>query len=598
MADEETWDFDSSDGSEENAAYLSDDPDGDSEDKESEVVDGLNGGEELREKELSSDDEDVEAMYEDEYGDRGPDEKQRKNKRMILSAAVCCCILVLGGVGAIMGILASAGDDDDSKAATVVSITNSPVAPTPAPATPAPARIDLFPPTPPPNLPPATPFPSISPTDPVTETVRFITASADMSIQIGNVPSETFGDQDTLYIYKGQLDTDDAFQSYAVVAFNLPSIPSPAINSRMLQEKRATLRVYHVLSDSERGAVNMTVSKFEGTNATFETLNAEMFDPGDVTVGPTFSVNPSDELLEIDITELIYGGFEDVDESQLFLKLEYTEGIDTEAADGDYFRTVEYDDGRFAAQVILEVDFVPTPVPTPAPSFMPSSPPAIGSIFPSSAVSSAPSAISVAIPTASMLPTAGLRDTYNLITNADTSIQSGLGTDVIFGTADFFYIQNGELNTQNNLQSYAIMAFDLTEIPLSANTFQGSKVATLVLHHVESFQDRGQVEITVSRLPEMPLGSLAIETLNGRIFVQDKSLEVVGPTFSVGPTDSRVEVDITDLVFGLDGPNENKLFLKIENNGEFQLRDTGDEFYSREYENGAFAPEMMIDFVA
>jgi hypothetical protein len=36
-----------------------------------------------------------------------------------------------------------------------------------------------------------------------------------------------------------------------------------------------------------------------------------MFDPGNVTQGPTFSVNPSDELLEIDITELIYGGSED-----------------------------------------------------------------------------------------------------------------------------------------------------------------------------------------------------------------------------------------------------------------------------------------------
>jgi hypothetical protein len=164
------------------------------------------------------------------------------------------------------------------------------------------------------------------------------------------------------------------------------------------------------------------------------------------------------------------------------------------------------------------------------------------------------------------------------------------------GGEDIIYIQNGELNTQDNLQSYAIMAFDLTVVPRSANIFQGPKVATLVLHHVASVQDRGEVNITVSRLPAVPFGSLAIETLDGQIFLEGKSLEVIGPTFSVSPTDKRVEVDITDLVFGLEGPNENQLFLKIENNGDFQLRDTGDEFYSREYEDGAFAPEVMLEF--
>ena len=540
-------------------------------------------------------------MYEDEYGDEGPDEKQRKKKRMILAAAICFCIFILGGLGAILGAV-FAGDGDDSQAE--ASNTNSPVTPTPAPTTSAPARINIFPPTPPPILPPAAPFPTISPTGLVTETV--ITATDDQSIQIGNVPNETFGDQDTLYIYKGQLDTADAFQSYVVMAFNLTAISSSAIDSRMLQEKTATLRVYHVPSDSEREAVNMTVSKFEETNATLETLNVD-----NVTVGPTFSVNPSDGPLEIDITELIYGGSEDVDESQLFLKLEYAEGIDTGAADGDYFRSLEYDDGRFAAQVILDV--VPTPVvPTSAPSFTPSSDPstavssspsAISSAFPTSDVSSAPSAISSAFPTAiltaSMLPTAVLRDTYTITTYADTSIQSGPGTDdEIFGTGDFIYIQNGEL-AQNNFQSYGIMAFDLTEIPLSAYTFLGSKSARLVLHHLEPVVEKAQVEITVSRLPEIPLGSLAIETLSGQTFVQDKSSEVVGPTFSVSPsTNSRVEVDITDLVFEFNGPKENKLFLKIENNGEFQLQDTGDQFYSREYEDGEFAPEVMLDFVA
>ena len=162
------------------------------------------------------------------------------------------------------------------------------------------------------------------------------------------------------------------------------------------------------------------------------------------------------------------------------------------------------------------------------------------------------------------------------------------------GSSDVLLIINGELDTPDNFQSYAILEFDV--IPPAAIIYERTNTATLVLYKLKSLLERGATELTVTRLPETLLSSFDVETLNGGSFAPDPDLEVTGPTFSVTPTpeDTRVEVNVTELVFGLDGRNETNLFLKIANIGEFQLSGTGNEFYSRRYENGEFAPTLTL----
>jgi hypothetical protein len=229
---------------------------------------------------------------------------------------------------------------------------------------------------------------------------------------------------------------------------------------------------------------------------------------------------------------------------------------------------------------------------TPAPVVITPSPTSGPSIPPSKSPSKKPTPFPTLSPTASSAPTEELPEEIVITTNADSSIQNGLGTDELFGLRDTLYIQNGELDTQDNLDSYALVAFDLTLIPPMASVFQGNKTATLFLQHVPSNLERDPADVTVFRLPETRMD---IETLNGRIFAPRD--QVTGPTFSVTTSDELMQVDISDLVFGIDGWHEDQLFLKLENVGAIQTRKTGDNFRSREFQDGEFAPRIVFGFV-
>jgi hypothetical protein len=190
----------------------------------------------------------------------------------------------------------------------------------------------------------------------------------------------------------------------------------------------------------------------------------------------------------------------------------------------------------------------------------------------------------VTFPVSNPAPTDPNPADFVLLPNADTSIQNGLNTNVINGGADVLYIQNGELNTQDNFDSYVLLNFDPSEIPN-----QNYKKARLRLHHVPFTNniERPASTITVIRLPET---RLAIETLDGNIF--QPSGGEAGPSFTFNLMDTVVEVDISSLVFPVTG---NDLFLQLENRGAIQVRGTGDEFRSREYQQGLFAPELLLD---
>jgi hypothetical protein len=178
---------------------------------------------------------------------------------------------------------------------------------------------------------------------------------------------------------------------------------------------------------------------------------------------------------------------------------------------------------------------------------------------------------------------------FVLLPNADTSIQNGLNTNVMNGKQDVLYIQNGELNTQDNFDSYVLLNFDLLEIP-NPNRYNKAR---LRLHHVPLTNNQNNIQraastITVMRLIET---RLAIETLDGNIF--RPSVQQVGPSFTVDGWATIVEVDISSLVFPITDGND--LFLQLENRGSLQLRGTGDEFRSREYQDGLLGPELWLD---
>ena len=224
---------------------------------------------------------------------------------------------------------------------------------------------------------------------------------------------------------------------------------------------------------------------------------------------------------------------------------------------------------------------------TPSPSKKPQQPPVAGP-------TPKPTPFPTVSPTRTPAPTVGLPPTLTLFPNADTSIANGLETNVVFGQNTELFVQNGLLDIQVNYDSVALLSFDLAQIPNMLKIYQGTKSATLQLHHVPNTSTRTEpAVISIFRLPQTVFN---IETLNDAIynvFSFTANQKVFGANFTVNVGDTLVQVDITDLVF-LAGRNETQLLLLLENNGAIQARGTGDYFYSREYNNGAEEPAIIL----
>ena len=177
--------------------------------------------------------------------------------------------------------------------------------------------------------------------------------------------------------------------------------------------------------------------------------------------------------------------------------------------------------------------------------------------------------------------------------SGDTSIMDGEFQSDIFGTSDTLYVQKGELDVPADHNSFALLSFDMNEIEPQAFTTDAPKRATLIMHHVPVALQRDPVPLQVSRLPDTPL---VIEDITGFLFSLVGAEGISGATEIVATGDEVVLWDVTDLVFGLGTRGEDNILLKIENIGDFQERDTGDSFYSREFGDGSKAATILFEY--
>lgn len=130
-----------------------------------------------------------------------------------------------------------------------------------------------------------------------------------------------------------------------LIAFDLSSVPASFSSF-----SKVTLQLYHQAADRNRGAATLTVRLLPTTTLAIETLHGGLFDPTDTdgTFGPTFSVSPSDDIVQVDITSLVVqgninngnGGNPD----DVFLMLENRGAEQGEGAEGDRFYSRETND--------------------------------------------------------------------------------------------------------------------------------------------------------------------------------------------------------------------------------------------------------------
>jgi hypothetical protein len=131
--------------------------------------------------------------------------------------------------------------------------------------------------------------------------------------------------------------------------------------------------------------------------------------------------------------------------------------------------------------------------------------------------------------------------------------------------------------------SNRLLGFKIGSIPKSFSR------VTLQLYHQPRSRNRGAATLTVRLLPSTPL---AIESLHGGLFNPEDDEGTFGPTFSVAPSDTIVQVDLTSLV--RNAANDDQLFLMLENRGAEQFEGgEGDRFYSRETDD---PPQLIVSF--
>ena len=247
-------------------------------------------------------DKDEERGFEDEDDPDKPSQAADNERAKMVAGILCCCCIILAVVGIVLGVVVF-GDEDDP--------TDPPKAdPTPQPTPPV---TSLNPTAAPFTLPPTTvptSAPSGIPTEEGIPAIE-IQSSSDTTITTGEGGDEPQGSSEVLQVFQGV----DGVESFSLITFNVSELlgteenifeRAPEDGEGTNETKTATLRLTHVVRDSG-DAVSMTVFRLDDAPADVENLTNVTYIDEDGVEGMTFEVAPNATIVEVDVTDLLYG---------------------------------------------------------------------------------------------------------------------------------------------------------------------------------------------------------------------------------------------------------------------------------------------------
>lgn len=309
--------------------------------------------------EYEPDQETGEQTFEDEHLTKDERKEEATNRGRIFACFLCCCCLICIIIALILlFVVFDVFKKDDAE-----SPSNS------SPSAPQAAPIVNFPtvapqPLPPSALPPPTLFPTLSPApsvppvaDPTGSPTKYPTAMPtltpeptqsvpddlelipveDTYIVDGFDAAERHGEMDSFLVQNGPDHINEIPDSFALLQFSLEEVPFARIQNRV---NTAILELTHEPSVLDRGAASYTIERLPSTRMDVESLHLGIFPLPENGVGAiVFNVDPSDETVSVNITELVFGGiYEPEDDDQLLLLIA-NYGPDQDA--GDRFKTRE-----------------------------------------------------------------------------------------------------------------------------------------------------------------------------------------------------------------------------------------------------------------
>ena len=306
-------------------------------------------------------------------------EKYGNRSRLYIAvASFCCCIIII--IAVVVGVTAGGGKDGEP----ITDGTNQPE-PTPAPFT-NPPRPNFAPSTSSPSISPVT-FPpmetklpiqsptiSPAPSQPIAEELTFVT-NADTYLTTGVLADN--GQADRLQV--GQ-------DTVTLISFDTTDLPGP--KDIYYRDKTAMLQLRQVIAntttaETRNATTTLRISRLPSTPLSIEALESNPFGNFGGVGGPIFEVSPSDDIIQANITMLLFDQppFSDFDiadveeqaaqETQLFLVIQY---FDTPATSSDVediiFHSRESNIENGPPQLIVGLQDTTTEAPTksPAPS--------------------------------------------------------------------------------------------------------------------------------------------------------------------------------------------------------------------------------------
>lgn len=253
----------------------------------------------------------IENMDDVERKRRKRRRKRRKRLERLGRLAVCVCV-----IGVIVAIVLTIVLTEAAIAVTAPP----PPAPTVAPSPPT------YKPTvshPTPTVPHHTPSSPVAPVAPAPVPVAVPTIQTSPPVRneyilnpiqdtyvytTGSNMAKTYGKEETFLVQKGASSNDLVDDALAMMVFDTSTVPS--FDQLATEGKSAVLRLYHQpldITEQNREAAPITISRMNQTVADIEGLNGNTLVLHNWWDGPIISVETYEVLVEVDISDLVFG---------------------------------------------------------------------------------------------------------------------------------------------------------------------------------------------------------------------------------------------------------------------------------------------------
>jgi hypothetical protein len=246
-------------------------------------------------------------------------------EKIIAAILLCWCCVCLIIIGVVLGVVLGGNknrDIDDTGPEIFIAPTERPtfapqplppsrMSPSPTESTEPSTAITLSPTNRPTSRPTSSPTASFAPTKSIPETLGLI-ADQDTYTQY-NVSKDNqggeYGFMDSFLVQKVPLRDEELADSIGLISFPIEDVP--AFSRIQGMDTSAFLRLTHVVSTEERPAANYTIVRIPETRTLMEYWHGFYFIPPEdeevgVSVGPVFEVDPSDTVIDIDVSSLFF----------------------------------------------------------------------------------------------------------------------------------------------------------------------------------------------------------------------------------------------------------------------------------------------------